>query len=208
MKILIVAATLQEIRSFVNLHNDIDILICGVGIPLTVYHLTNKLLQQKYDIVIQAGIGGSFSKKLKAGEVVAITQDTFADIGIEENKNFKTIFQMGFEDENKFPFKKGWLNNNSEILYASSLKKAIGVSINKITDRKKTTKQLNKLFKAEIESMEGAAFHLVCLQQNIEFLQIRSISNMVGERDKTKWKIKEAIKNLNLELIKVIDTIK
>ncbi len=208
MKILIVAATLQEIQSFVNLHNDIDILICGVGIPLTVYHLTNKLLQQKYDLVIQAGIGGSFSKKIKAGDVVAIAQDTFGDIGVEENKKFKTIFQMGFGDENKFPFKKGWLINNSEILHASPLKKAKAVTINKITDRKKQTKQLKAIFDAEIESMEGAAFHFVCLQQNVQFLQIRCISNKVGERDKTKWEVTKAIINLNQELIKLVNTIK
>ena len=52
--------------------------------------------------------------------------------------------------------------------------------------------------------MEGAAFHYVCLQQKINFLQIRGISNMVGERDKTKWKIKKAIENLNNELLKII----
>jgi futalosine hydrolase len=209
MKILIVAATFHEIQSVLNLpNNNIDILICGVGIPSTVYHLTNKLVKQKYDLVIQAGIGGSFSKKIKTGDVVAIAQDAFADIGVEENKKFKTIFQMGFGDENKFPFRKGCLYNDSEILHASPLKKAKAISINKITDRKKRTKQLNKSFKAEIESMEGAAFHFVCLQQNVQFLQIRCISNKVGERDKTKWEITKAINNLNQELIKLINTIK
>ncbi len=48
--------------------------------------------------------------------------------------------------------------------------------------------------------MEGAALHYVCLQEQIPFVQIRSVSNYVGERDKTKWKMKEAIENLNTEL--------
>ena len=59
-------------------------------------------------------------------------------------------------------------------------------------------------FSADIETMEGAAFHYVCLHQQINFLQLRSISNIVGERDKTKWKTKEAINNLNDELFKII----
>ena len=42
---------------------------------------------------------------------------------------------------------------------------------------------------------------------NIPFLQMRSISNKVGERDKNKWKIKEAVENLNIELIKLIQTL-
>ena len=60
--------------------------------------------------------------------------------------------------------------------------------------------QFVQSFNADIETMEGAALHYVCLQEHIPFLQIRSISNHVGERDKTKWKIKEAIENLNKEL--------
>ena len=55
--------------------------------------------------------------------------------------------------------------------------------------------------------MEGAAFHFVCLQQKIPFIQIRSISNSVGERDKSKWVIKEAVSNLNIELDKMINNI-
>jgi futalosine hydrolase len=62
-------------------------------------------------------------------------------------------------------------------------------------------------FSPEIESMEGAALHFVALHQNIPFIQMRSISNWVGERDKSKWKIKEAISNLNNELKKIIDLI-
>jgi futalosine hydrolase len=40
--------------------------------------------------------------------------------------------------------------------------------------------------------------------ENIPFLQVRSLSNFVGERDKSKWQIKEAIENLNKELIPII----
>ena len=65
--------------------------------------------------------------------------------------------------------------------------------------------RLIKQFDPGIETMEGAALHYVCLQENIPFIQIRSVSNHVGERDKTKWKMKEAINNLNTELSKLIN---
>ena len=207
MKILVVAATQLEIEPFINLKNNIEVLICGVGIPSTVYHLTKKLLQEKYDLVIQAGIAGTFSKKLKKGEVVVVEQDAFGDIGVEEKGEFKTLFQLDFDDKNKFPFKNGWLVNTSEIINTTHLKKVNGVTVNKISDRKKQAKQLKEIFNAKIESMEGAAFHFVCLQQNIPFLQLRSISNKVGERDKTKWNMIEAIVNLNRELIDLVDLI-
>ena len=58
-----------------------------------------------------------------------------------------------------------------------------------------------------VESMEGAALHYVCLKEKIPFLQIRSVSNYIGERNKKNWNMKESIANLNLELIKIITTI-
>jgi futalosine hydrolase len=53
--------------------------------------------------------------------------------------------------------------------------------------------------------MEGAAFHYVCLLEKIPFLQLRSISNLIGERDKTKWKMEKAIQNLNENLISLLN---
>lgn len=207
MKILVVAATRQEIEPFIQMNNNYDTLVCGVGIPSTVYHLTKKLLQEKYELIIQAGIGGTFSKKIKKGEVVVVEQDTFADIGAEEDNKFKTLFQLGFADENDYPFKNSWLVNTSEVLKNTSLKKVNAVTINAINDRKKQIKGLKKMFAADIESMEGAAFHFVCMQEKVPFIQIRAVSNKVGERDKSKWKIKAAIKNLNAALIKLTDSI-
>ena len=48
-----------------------------------------------------------------------------------------------------------------------------------------------------IESMEGAAFFFVCRQFNLPCLQLRSVSNNVGERDKSKWKMQDALQNLS-----------
>jgi futalosine hydrolase len=52
--------------------------------------------------------------------------------------------------------------------------------------------------------MEGAALHYVCLQSGVPFLQLRSVSNTVGVRDKTKWDIKLAITRLNETLIPLL----
>lgn len=208
MKILVVAATAQEIEPFIELKTDADILITGVGIPSTIYQLTNKLITEKYNVVIQVGIGGKFSKKYKLGDVVAIRSDAFTDIGVQENNDFRSIFKLGFADENGFPFINGELINNTDIFNKLDIKKVKAVTVNTIHDKKKKTKLLKKRFRAEVESMEGAAFHFVCLQQHVPFIQLRAISNSVGERDKNKWDKKNAIGNLNKELIKLIDSIK
>ena len=56
-----------------------------------------------------------------------------------------------------------------------------------------------------MESMEGASLHYICLMENIPFLQLRAISNIAGERNKKKWKMDEAIINLNKELVRVLN---
>ncbi|MCA6453432.1 MAG: hypothetical protein IM582_09640 [Chitinophagaceae bacterium] len=66
-------------------------------------------------------------------------------------------------------------------------------------------KQLIKKYNPVTESMEGAALHYVCREARIPFLQIRAISNYIGERNKANWDLKNAIENLNQTLIKYID---
>lgn len=213
MKILLVSATEHELNlSNTSLKNnktpiETDILISGIGIASTIYHVTKNLMQNKYDIIIQAGIAGSFTNDLNLGEVVLINADTFADPGIEETGVFKNLFASRLVNENNFPFTNGWLINEHRILNNGLLKTVKAITVNKITDDKNQIEDQKKLFSAQAESMEGAAFHYVCLHMNIPFLQLRSISNMVGERDKTKWKMTEAISNLNNELNKIIQVL-
>lgn len=204
MNVLVVSATEFEIEPFVHENNIADVLITGIGIPATIFHLTKKLSQKNYDLVIQAGIAGTFSPDLKKGTVLLVDKDAFGDLGIYEKGNFKTLFDSGFINENEFPFSNGWLVNRHEYLTHSSLSLATGITVNKITDDGIQIKKLSDKFKPDIESMEGAALHYVCLQQKIKFLQLRSISNTVGERDKQKWEMKKAITNLNMELKKII----
>jgi futalosine hydrolase len=53
--------------------------------------------------------------------------------------------------------------------------------------------------------MEGAALHFVGREMNIPFLQVRAICNYIGERNKEKWKMQEAIDNLNQTILKYVD---
>jgi futalosine hydrolase len=52
--------------------------------------------------------------------------------------------------------------------------------------------------------MEGAAFFMAFNQTNCYVIQLRSISNYVEKRNKEKWNMPLAIKNLNDCLHKVI----
>jgi futalosine hydrolase len=126
---------------------------------------------------------------------------------MEQKEQFTPIFRSEFANKNEFPFSDGWLINPSTLFTRTQLRSVKAITVNKVTDSILQKQQSIINFSPDIESMEGAALHFVALQQNIPFIQIRSISNWVGERDKSKWKIKEAISNLNNELKKIIDLI-
>lgn len=204
MSILIVAATKLEIAPLVKSSMPVEILYTGVGVPAAIYLLQKKLQEKKYKVVIQAGIAGTFTNSLALGDTVVVEKDCFADTGISEKGIFTYIFDTGLANKNEFPYQDGWLVNDRLIKEKLPLPFVNAVTINTISDSVAQKKILEQQFGAQIETMEGAALHYVCLQEDVNFLQLRSISNEVGERDKSKWKMAEAIKNLNTELIRFL----
>lgn len=214
MDMLIVAATSLEIQPAIAfLHSEqyrigakeLSVLVAGVGGIATTYGLTSSLSKKKPGYIIQAGIAGSFRSELVPGSVACVHEEIMGDLGAEENNAFKDLFDLGLISENEAPFtKKSLKNPDARIKGIAGLPSVRSVGINEITTRKERIELIRLKYNPDIESMEGAAFHYVCLQENIPFLQIRAISNYVGERDKKNWKLELAIANLNKALIEVV----
>jgi len=184
--------------------HDIDILITGIGLTATTYSLTRQLHLKRPDYVIQAGVGGCFISSFSLGSVVAIKQEVIADLGVMEKGMMKSLTDLQLMKTNQFPYSKGWLKNKGESLKKVNLKKVTAVSVNEITTSAKRIGLYQQLFNPVVESMEGAALHYVCLTEKIPFLQLRALSNYVGQRNKKKWNMKESITHLNQELVKLL----
>ncbi|HKR03719.1 MAG TPA: futalosine hydrolase [Bacteroidia bacterium] len=202
MKILLLTATEMEIKpllkEFAFLKNKVDVLITGPGMISTVYHLTKRFDELKYDLAINAGIAGSFSKKITLGSVVEVKEECFSELGAENDKNFIHISGMKFKGKDDFPLKKKYLINKTKIKSKtlSELPKVKGITVNTVHGYRLSIEKIKRLFNPQIETMEGAAFFYVCEKEKIPFVQVRAISNYVEKRDKTKWKTDEAINNL------------
>lgn len=207
MQILLSAATLFEIKPAVGFlasqNYDVDVLITGIGMTATTYSLMKSISIKKYDLILQAGIAGCLDKKINHGQVVVVKNDTIGDMGVVEKDEFKPFFEMGLGDQNSFPWKNGKLSNNNAILKECGLTAVEGVTVNEISTNKERISFYRDTLHAEVESMEGAALHYVGQMEHIPFLQIRSVSNFVGERDKSKWFMKGAVEALNEELQKI-----
>jgi futalosine hydrolase len=217
MYILLTAATPFEVQpvtdflqqqQFTVRGHQIALLVAGIGSTATTYQLTKSIYNKRPDYLIQAGIGGSFAEPYAPGSVVFTEQEIMGDLGVEESGAFKDLFDMGLQQPDQAPATSKWLVNPHTADWKSyGLPFVKGVTVNEITTRPLRIEQLQQKYAVSVESMEGAAFHYVALQEGIPFIQIRSISNYVGERDKGKWRMKEAITVLNDRLIDMISKI-
>ena len=205
MNILIVSATEKEIAQ-VNKRNN-SVLITGVGMVATTFHLTQHLATNKFDLVLNVGIAGSFSAEIKKCEVVNIVEDRFGDFGAEDDEKFIDVFEMALDEKNKFPFQHRVLQSSfsEKLKCLDELKKVKGITVNKVHGNDKSISKIKSKYNPDIETMEGAACFYVCAQKNIPCIQVRSISNFIEKRNRNNWDIEGAVKSLNLFIQKFLN---
>jgi len=197
--------TLVDGNKFKFKNTGIEIFISGIGIPLTTYSLTKKISTKKYDLIINAGICGTFNDDLYIGDCVSIVLDEFADLGVSYPDNsFRTLFDEGLMNSNIKPFNNGKLYNPLKTNIDTELPKVTAITVNTVSGNAEQINFRREKFNPDVESMEGAAFAYVCRKENINFLQIRAVSNRAEERNKENWDIPLALDNLADELYRII----
>ncbi len=218
MKILIVSATQFEVKPLLDFlgiavpspgmnnanmdfeDKDIQLLITGVGMVNTAF-MMGRYINNLYDLVINVGVCGAFDKQLELGQLVHVTSDILSEMGAENGEEFLTYDQLNLPGQHIFSE-----NHNVSSPLIDSLKKVKGITVNTVHGNEINIKKVQELYHPEVESMEGAAFFAGCVRAGGDFIQIRAVSNYVEKRDKSKWQMPLAIKNLNDFLINFINS--
>ena len=216
MRVIITAATVTEwmptFREMNRLYTGdsqrlkISFHQSGVGMLASAVSITRIVMEDKPDLIIQVGIAGCYDTSAILGKVVTIKEEALADMGVEEEGKWKDIFDLKLEKSSYPPFERRklpnpWLSKFNLL----KLPEVTAITINEISTQKDRILQIIKKYDPFTESMEGAALHYVCRETKIPFIQIRAISNYIGERNKANWKIKEAINTLNETVLKYVD---
>ncbi len=194
-----------------------DFMLTGIGTTSTCYRLTKKLLEAKcnntpYNLVINIGIAGSFDMdNFPLGAASIIEKEYFGDLGFETMFGFQTLFQYDLLDADSFPYNGGALVlKNMEHPYNQLLDiapKASAITVQTVTGDPNKVEAMYKKFNPQIESMEGAAFYYVCLSEKVNFFELRTVSNRVGERDKSKWNIPLALDTLTRKCTQIVEIV-
>ncbi|MFO7761472.1 MAG: futalosine hydrolase [Desulfobia sp.] len=200
---LLVASTDKEL-SFIRRELDgiprLALLRCGVGPVEAAYNLCRYLAEQHENLpsgVINFGIGGAYPGTgidildfcLATREVIAdlgvcdsgvvnVPADPILDIKQDFRLNSQSIFKRAVHllTEEKIPFREGGF-----------------VTLNCASGTASRGEFFRDKHQALCENMEGAALARVCTGFVVDFLELRTISNMVEDRvSGRKWRINEA----------------
>ncbi|HNQ37124.1 MAG TPA: futalosine hydrolase [Prolixibacteraceae bacterium] len=196
------AAASDNCRSYRGGHGGFDLLLTGIGTTFTTFFLTQHLMTHPCSLVINAGIAGALGDHLRIGDVVNVVEEEFADLGIEKEEEFLTLFDSGFMHSDEFPFENRMLKAEGEGL-AAFLPRVKGITSNISHGRESTIARLKDRYSASVVSMEGAAVFYVCRWMGIPCVQIRAISNLVAPRSQSRWDIPLALENLRTSLLRV-----
>lgn len=177
---------------------DLSILITGVGMVNTAYHM-GRSSHNLFDHVINIGVCGTFNRSIQIGEVVNVIEDTISEMGAEDDNLFIKYADMNLGGTNIYHS-----NLTVDNLKLNNLKKVKGITVNKVHGNEESIKKTAALFDADVESMEGAAFLRGCTRLSENYYQLRAVSNYVEKRDKSKWNMPLAINNLNAFVVSLI----
>ena len=223
MRILIVAATDAEVSVLVRkvgpgrpqqrrlaeysyAGHDLHVLVTGVGMVATAAWCSRTLAERSFDLALDVGLCGSFDRALTPGRVVHVVADCFAELGAEDGGRFLTLRELGLEDRTDARLGCAELRNASPpaIVPLELLPKVRGITVNTVHGHETSIAAVVKRLQPQVESMEGAAFMYACLMHDVPFAQIRAVSNVVERRNRSAWKVQEAIEAADSAALEIV----
>jgi futalosine hydrolase len=165
------------------------VIVTGVGAVNAAYALTRYLDRNAVDRIIVCGIGGAYpGSGLDVGAVVCADRECYGDLGADSPDGFLDMQALGF------PIVAGDvpLYNTLPLQIFPAEWRVPFVTVNMCTGSEVAARTIEARTSGAVESMEGAAIAHVAALAGIPVGELRGISNMVGRRDKSTWRVKEA----------------
>jgi futalosine hydrolase len=194
-----VSAERDAILKGIGEHPNIDVKLAGVG-PVSAGIQTVQALSEKaYDLVINMGIAGGFAGKAEVGSLVIANEIVSADLGAESAERFLPLDELGFGASTRVKVDEVFAANLSEAIKLAGVPVQVGsiLTLSTVTGTAETAAVLiAREPDAIAEAMEGYGVAMAAKEFGVPVLEIRSISNPIGPRDRSAWRMKEAFDTL------------
>ncbi len=215
VKTVLIVATQLEADYFASL--ELPTQVTGIGAVNAALGTHKAILELHPDLILHVGIAGAYPQSgLEPGMVACASEMIFAGMGAEDGTEFIDLEGLGFplgysmieddlddglddnlqDSDHKKPYYNqipAWTGSRD---LAAQLGLACGpfLTLETATGSAETLAKIQRRFPdALAEDMEGAGVAHVALQLGIPTLELRGISNLVGPRDRSSWKIGPAL---------------
>jgi futalosine hydrolase len=192
LNILIIVASQLEADRLPRLPHSRTV-VSGVGAVSAALATQAALLEQPTDLVLSVGIAGAYPNSgLQLGDVLVSSSVVFAGLGVQ---NGSRVDALGFAGaEQVLPV---W-DKASQFAQAARLPLGVIATLETVTTDLARAEAIESQFRAVAEAMEGAGVAQAALRHGVPMLEVRAVSNMVGDRQ--NWQIKTALENLDAAL--------
>jgi len=197
--LIMTAVTAERDAVLRGLHSDsrFDVLVAGVGSVVAAVNTARALVTEEYGLVISAGIGGGFPGKAEVGSLVVANEIVVADLGAQTSEGFRSVDELGFGAGcTQLPLDTNLVDCVTGALRAAKLLVCSGpvLTVSTVTGTAERSRELaTRIPEATAEAMEGYGVGCAAFDRGLPVLEIRAISNMVGPRDRSTWRVKEAL---------------
>ncbi|MFI9213048.1 futalosine hydrolase [Streptomyces sp. NPDC053253] len=185
----------------------VDLLVGGVG-PAAVAAATGTALayasladataRTPYDLVVSAGIAGGFAPHAPIGTVVVSEAIVAADLGADTPDGYLTVEELGF-GRSVHPVPPSLTGPLAAALRSAGRPHIVApvLTVSTVTGTAGRTAELaGRHPEAAAEAMEGFGVAEAAAAYGVPVVEIRAVSNAVGPRDRSAWRIGEALDSL------------
>lgn len=175
------------------------VMLAGVGPIAAAMNTAKALASTEYDLVVSTGIGGGFPGQAEVGTLVVANDVVVADLGAETPEGFSSVEELGFGSMRLASLDQTLAQRVLAGLTADNLPVTAGpiLTVSTVTGTASSAAELTQRVPgAAAEAMEGYGVGLAAEDGGVPFIEIRAISNAVGPRDRSAWRIKEALEIL------------
>jgi futalosine hydrolase len=182
VRILVICAVARELDELPR-RAGVDVVAVGVGPVEAALGTARALASAPYDAVISAGIAGGFRGRCTVGDVVVCAREDFADIGLEDGAAFP--LPDGLELVRTVEVDRGllqpFLDGAIPVIVGRGVTSAI------VTGTDARAALLATRYRSDVESMEGFAVLRAAQAAGVPAIEIRGVSNVVGDRATNGW---------------------
>ncbi|MGC0422383.1 futalosine hydrolase [Embleya sp. AB8] len=175
-----------------------DVFTVGVGPAAAAAGTAAALARGAYDLVVNAGIAGGFAGVAPVGSTVLADRVVAADLGAQTADGFVPIEELGF-GTGGFVADSGLVTHVGDALRAAGITLAVGpaLTVSTITGTAARAAELAERHPgAAAEGMEGFGVATAAAAFGVPMLELRTVSNAVGPRDRAAWRIPDALRAL------------